>query len=96
VARSPGRGGLGMAALPLCTREDVEAGNAGPARPTDQSIHAVLTISTLSKGGIESGVKPANTTRATASFALGGEGCALEGSEADRWGLFTPRCDSCG
>ena len=31
AGRSPGRGGLSMAALPCCTKEDVEAGNAGPA-----------------------------------------------------------------
>ena len=41
VARSPGRGGLSMAALPCCTKEDVEAGNAGPACRLAKPIHAV-------------------------------------------------------
>jgi hypothetical protein len=31
VARLLVAGGLSMAALPCCTKEDVEAGNAGPA-----------------------------------------------------------------
>jgi hypothetical protein len=32
---------LGMAALPCCTKEDVEAGNAGPACRLATPIHAV-------------------------------------------------------
>jgi hypothetical protein len=32
---------LSMAALPCCTKEDVEAGNAGPACRLAKPIHAV-------------------------------------------------------
>jgi hypothetical protein len=41
VARSLRRGGLSMAALPCCTKEDVEAGNADPACRLAKPIHAV-------------------------------------------------------
>jgi hypothetical protein len=46
-----GRGGLSMAALPCCTKGDVEAGSAGPACRPARSIHAVPSITPSPREG---------------------------------------------
>jgi hypothetical protein len=44
-----------MAAHPCCTREDVEAGSAGPACRLAKPIHAVPSITPSLREGIEDG-----------------------------------------
>jgi hypothetical protein len=46
---SPVTRGLGMAALPHCTKDDVEAGSADPAYRLAKPIHDMLTITHLPK-----------------------------------------------
>ena len=92
-ARSPVAGGLGMAALPCCTEEDVEAG-VQPRVSTGRSIHAVPSITPSPRGGrltpsdAASALKTVDRGRAAAALGMSEERAQLSPRGfAERLGL---------